>query len=168
MVPDARRRGECPRHGQAPLNWQPVPGSKAALIPPRVVHESIAGEVVLIDLDTGSYYSLDGLGAEIWAQLVAGADPAVMVERIGAGHGLEAGEARRIVDHVLRELEDEHLVELAEDHRPARNGAPGRPATSEAALVPRLRKYTDMQDLLLLDPIHEIDQSGWPNSADPG
>ncbi len=28
---------------------------------------------------------------------------------------------------------------------------------------PVLEKFTDMADLLLLDPIHEVDESGWPN-----
>jgi len=28
---------------------------------------------------------------------------------------------------------------------------------------PELHKFTDMQDLLLFDPIHEVDESGWPN-----
>jgi hypothetical protein len=29
---------------------------------------------------------------------------------------------------------------------------------------PVLEKFTDMEDLLLLDPIHEVNlQSGWPN-----
>ena len=28
--------------------------------------------------------------------------------------------------------------------------------------APILHKYTDMQDLLLLDPIHEVDEAGWP------
>ena len=28
---------------------------------------------------------------------------------------------------------------------------------------PTLAKYTDMQELLLLDPIHEVDEEGWPN-----
>jgi hypothetical protein len=27
-----------------------------------------------------------------------------------------------------------------------------------------LNKYTDMQDLLLLDPIHEVDAAGWPST----
>ena len=27
---------------------------------------------------------------------------------------------------------------------------------------PKLGKYTDMQDLLLADPIHEVDEQGWP------
>ena len=28
--------------------------------------------------------------------------------------------------------------------------------------APSLEKYTDMQDLVLLDPVHEVDQTGWP------
>lgn len=30
---------------------------------------------------------------------------------------------------------------------------------------PALESYTDMQDLLLLDPIHEVDEMGWPQKA---
>jgi hypothetical protein len=30
--------------------------------------------------------------------------------------------------------------------------------------APVLNKYTDMQDLLLLDPIHEVDATGWPST----
>jgi len=36
---------------------------------------------------------------------------------------------------------------------------------------PKLQKFTDMQDLLLLDPIHEVDEAGWPhtrNDTDQG
>jgi hypothetical protein len=29
---------------------------------------------------------------------------------------------------------------------------------------PVLDKYTDMQELLLLDPIHEVDDAGWPHT----
>ena len=28
--------------------------------------------------------------------------------------------------------------------------------------APVLSKYTDMQELLLLDPIHDVDDMGWP------
>ena len=28
---------------------------------------------------------------------------------------------------------------------------------------PSLHKYVDMQELLLLDPIHEVDETGWPS-----
>ena len=30
--------------------------------------------------------------------------------------------------------------------------------------APILNKYNDMQELLLLDPIHDVDEAGWPNT----
>ncbi len=30
---------------------------------------------------------------------------------------------------------------------------------------PKLGKHTDMQELLLLDPVHEVGETGWPNPA---
>jgi hypothetical protein len=33
---------------------------------------------------------------------------------------------------------------------------------------PVLNRYTDMQDLILLDPVHEVEDTGWPNpKAEP-
>jgi hypothetical protein len=32
--------------------------------------------------------------------------------------------------------------------------------------APRLTAYTDMQDLLLADPIHDYDETGWPARVD--
>ena len=32
---------------------------------------------------------------------------------------------------------------------------------------PEIQKFTDMEDLLLIDPIHEVDEeAGWPNIKD--
>jgi hypothetical protein len=38
----------------------------------------------------------------------------------------------------------------------------GEPAAFEP---PLLEKFTDMEDLLLLDPVHEVDGRGWPHPA---
>jgi hypothetical protein len=29
--------------------------------------------------------------------------------------------------------------------------------------IPLLNEYTDLQDLILVDPIHDVQESGWPN-----
>jgi hypothetical protein len=34
-------------------------------------------------------------------------------------------------------------------------------------VTPCLQKYTDMEELLLIDPIHEIDEVGWPSARPP-
>jgi hypothetical protein len=48
----------------------------------------------------------------------------------------------------------------------------GAPASSAALPkgeirfeLPAMEKYGDMQDLLLSDPIHEVDEAGWPRQA---
>ncbi|MCU1244771.1 MAG: hypothetical protein JWN02_681, partial [Acidobacteria bacterium] len=30
---------------------------------------------------------------------------------------------------------------------------------------PRLERYTDMQEIILLDPVHKVDSQGWPHAA---
>jgi len=46
-------------------------------------------------------------------------------------------------------------------------GAPPLPAGTVFA-PPVLEVYTDMQDLLLLDPIHDVDETvGWPSPKPP-
>jgi hypothetical protein len=40
------------------------------------------------------------------------------------------------------------------------------PATKKAFEPPTLAVYTDMQELLLLDPIHDVDETGWPQRQD--
>jgi len=62
---------------------------------------------------------------------------------------------------------------LAEDLIVPDAGASTQPPKPDAALspvrkpfaLPVLHKYTDMQELLLIDPIHEVDETGWPNIA---
>ncbi len=47
-------------------------------------------------------------------------------------------------------------------------GAFSPPAIQGAFAPPRLQRYTDMQDLLLLDPIHDVDEVGWPVASPAG
>ena len=35
--------------------------------------------------------------------------------------------------------------------------------TVNGAFSPNLEKHTDMAELILLDPVHEVDSMGWPH-----
>jgi len=39
--------------------------------------------------------------------------------------------------------------------------------TRQPFSAPVLNAYTDMEELLLLDPIHDVDQAGWPMPKAP-
>ena len=135
--------------------------------PTDVVHETIDGETILIHLGTGTYYSVDGAGSEAWELLAAGATRESL---LAAGCNRYLGDPLEIemglsglVEALLRE---ELLVEL---EAPAAEEPQGSLAAGKAPFaVPVLQVYTDMQEFMLVDPLHEVDVvAGWPHvSAD--
>ena len=132
---------------------------------PQVIHEAIDGEVIIINLTSGNYYSLKGSGAEIW-QLVQGVTSHdEIVETLSSRYGTE-GEIEGAVAGFLADLEREGLTAAADGE--VRAQADSQPPPSEAATTafvpPSLEKFTDMQDLVLLDPVHEVDATGWPQT----
>jgi hypothetical protein len=132
-------------------------GARSALGIPgdRVVSETIDGEVVAIDLESGRYYSLEGPAARAWEAIQAGQDLDGIVAAVAAEASMEADDARADVAAFIAELEAEGL--LLDGDGPASSAeGPGR-----VRLV--LHRYTDMQDLIVLDPIHDVDETGWPN-----
>ena len=131
---------------------------------PKVVHETIDGEVVIIHLDTGCYYSLDGVGAVIWDRLDHGATVGETGAWLGQHYPAAQVEAAGLVVRLAGELQTEDLIVPLNDPSPAaaERAEPGAPLPASFQ-PPVLRKHTDMQDLLLLDPIHEVDETGWPS-----
>jgi hypothetical protein len=132
----------------------------------RVVHETIDGETILVQLETGNYYSLRGTAGETWKLLESGLSIDGAVAEIQSRY---EDVDRTLIDGGVRALADELVRErLLEPCVPANGAAAASgsvaldpPAPTFAA--PTLEKYTDMQGFLLLDPIHESDSTGWPH-----
>jgi hypothetical protein len=126
---------------------------------PPMIAELVEGEVIAIDLDRGSYYSLVGPAAEVWSALIAGRSGQEILA--AANTALDQGPAANLQGFV-ESLLAEQLIRRAAPQ----GGAPGTPL---APIAPwpgdclRFERFTDMQDLLILDPIHEVDdEAGWP------
>ncbi|MGH7793263.1 MAG: PqqD family protein [Thermodesulfobacteriota bacterium] len=135
---------------------------------PKITHETIDGETVIINLDNGTYYSLVGAGAEIWGLIESGAAVDDIIEAInhryeGAPADIECG-----VSNLVAEFQQEGLVVPGNGKEPENFELIKTQVGTESQgkrpvfKAPILDKYTDMQDLLLLDPIHEVDETGWP------
>jgi hypothetical protein len=126
-----------------------------------IVHEVIDGEAIIMDMRTGSYYSTDGIGALVWSAALADAPHQLIVD--AAEHafpGVDAG------GHAARFLDA--LVEAGLLRAEDREGTGAAPdfATAGGWHPPALACHSDMQDLLLLDPIHDVDETGWPMPRD--
>jgi hypothetical protein len=122
-------------------------------------HELIDGEVVIIQFDTGNYYSLAGSAATIWQRLVHSASSSDLAALFTAAPPGAESEIAAFVN----ELVSEGLVHSDPD---ATLAAPALPASPPGStyLKPELNKYTDMQQLLLADPLHEVQETGWPHT----
>lgn len=131
----------------------------------HIVHETLEGETIVIHLDTGSYYSLTGSGAEIWELLGEGRSVAQICAAVARRHAQPESEVLPTVESFITELEREGLVEANET-------APSELAAELAKVdgpwePPKLERYDDMRGFLLVDPIHEVDQTGWPSLKTP-
>ena len=132
---------------------------------PRVVHETIDGEVIVIDLATGTYFSLQGGAADVWALLGTGRSTADIVSTLAEAYREDPDSIRSELEPFVAELESESLVVVAEsDPGLVPNGVPDLRAAGPFSV--RLEKHTDMTELILLDPVHDVDSVGWPHLPD--
>lgn len=134
----------------------------------KVVHEAFEDELVIINLDNGNYYTLTGSGAEMWRYIERRATVREVVDAIAERYTAERSALQSAVDTFLGELQQEELISL-DGSAPAAQPPEGQSAPNAIADrlpfdAPALHKYTDMEQLLTLDPIHEVDESGWPSA----
>jgi hypothetical protein len=132
---------------------------------PRVMHETIEGEVILINLDTGTYYSLRDSAADVWQGIQSGADEDEIVDALAGTYEGSRDEVREAVGELLSQLEQEGLIQRGDGG----SGGGRFVLTSDRGErapfpAPVLEKHIDMQDLILLDPVHEVDARGWPHA----
>jgi hypothetical protein len=136
---------------------------------PKVVHEIIDGEVVIVHLVRGHYYSLVKTGAEIWSGIERGMSGEQILEEMVSRYDGEPAEIEKAVNNMIEQLQEEELIVVAQTDESDSTTAAAGPTEAKANPEklsfepPKLDKYTDMEDLLLLDPIHEVDETGWPN-----
>src|SRR5205823_10884878 len=110
---------------------------------PRVMHETIEGEVILIALDTGTYYSLRETGADVWAGIEQGAAEGEILEALARRYDAAPEEMRPAVGALLAELRAEGLVEEAEGGPAGALELPEAGNGSRPFSAPVLEKHTD-------------------------
>lgn len=128
---------------------------------PAVVSEIIDGEAVIMNLDSGHYFSTRNTGAVVWANIERSVPIDAISRTIVTRYSLDKIEADRAIAKFVGDLLEHGLVREVSDaavHN-AVDDAAGWPAEWS---VPQIEVFTDMEDLLLLDPIHDVSDAGWP------
>lgn len=129
----------------------------------HVVHETIDGETILIHLETGIYYSLDGVGSEVWELLAAGARREAVLAAASDRYIASPSEIEAALAGFTAELLHQGLLIECE---------PGPTETTLSLppgripfVDPVLHVYEDMKEFMLVDPLHDVDEvAGWPHA----
>lgn len=121
----------------------------------NVIYQTVDSETVIINLENGRYYSLDATASAVWEDLMRQYAP----ETIRASFVRGGDMAKEALDGFIKELVDEQLIEPDTTNVPNRTIVAAKSFEFE---TPRLEKFTDMERLLPLDPIHQVGELGWP------
>lgn len=130
-----------------------------------VIFETIDDEIILIHLRTGNYFSIDGTGRAVWALLAQPQTLDSIVGQLALRYAADAATLRAGVQPFIADLLAQELIVRCVD-APAASAPPTINGTAADRLPftpPQLQTFSDMQDLLLLDPIHDVDAMGWPH-----
>ena len=130
---------------------------------PQITSEIVDGEVMIINLKNGHYFNLNGSCVEIWGLLQDGASRDKILSRWTQTYSADHGALAAELDRLLAELQKEELIGLFPGEDPPAPAA-SAPAAPLPFVAPVLTKFSDMQELLLLDPIHDVDDAGWPQA----
>lgn len=131
---------------------------------PDVIQETVDGEALVIHTPSGTYFSLEGTAEYVWNALLDGHTPDDIAAAYADTGRDDPASVTVAVEHFARQLQDEQLL-VPCDQRAATGVLEPAPHPFAA---PALQKFTDLQELLLVDPIHEVDpHAGWPQRREP-
>lgn len=130
--------------------------SRYAVAGRGIVSETFDGDIVVLDLDSGRYFSFTDSGCALWEGLVEGVAPGALLPEgaLYTSHELQ---------DFLRQLIDYRLLTAIAEPANMTAFAATLEKLSQAKEKPAVTVFDDLADLFLADPIHDVEeQAGWP------
>lgn len=136
--------------------------SRFAVNTPNIVCEIFDNEVVAVNLDVGIYYSITGWSAKVWQMIQNGLSIEEM-NQILTKYCDDSANINESLTKFSQNLLDKNLI--------VSSNSLDKTSSIEIQFenidrIPDLliEEFSDMQDILLLDPVHDVDESGWPSA----
>jgi hypothetical protein len=131
----------------------------------QVVSDIIDGEAIMLHRTYGDYFSADGVGGLIWQWIGEGLSRRQILNMLNARFSASPTEIATAVDSFLADLVAHKLVrEIVEGDESGAEASIEPQSNPDAEFVrPVLHVYSDIRNMMLLDPIHDADENiGWP------
>jgi hypothetical protein len=131
------------------------------LAAPQCSAEEFDGEIVAINLDSGIYFSMKAPASWIFSDLCRGHSVETMINVLSTKGNLDL-----TLDAFIHELVTAGLLRIKEGGAEPNDEPILASVPVESLTQPVLESFGDMQSLLLLDPVHDVDEKlGWPAST---
>lgn len=125
----------------------------------NIVYEMFENEAVAVNLDTGKYYSMRQLSALLWEALLSKYSVESIAEKISTHYAVNLTKVKSDINNFIEILLKEDLIKTNENFNDANIACF---TLSGEYQVPTVEIFSDMQEILLLDPVHDVDTAGWP------
>jgi hypothetical protein len=120
--------------------------------------EDFQSEIVLVHFESGIYYNMSGLAADLLRNLQEPADESMITNWI---HSLNSKTSEGGLQY-LEWLINENIVLKTQ----SQSDSPDPTSALKVDLSSDLwiyERFDDMSDLIRLDPIHDVSHKGWPH-----
>ena len=125
--------------------------------------ERLNAEVIAIHMASGFYFSMENAAAHAWAGIEEGCEFRDLAARLLAAYEVAPdrieSDLSAFLDHLLRE-------ELVIEKIPEKRATLGAPTQRLPYKEIKLEKFTDLEFLLKVDPVHDVQEEGWPHAKD--
>lgn len=141
---------------------------------PDVIFENFGDETVLLNLESGKYYSLNPLAMYFWEVLCQGVAPSEIAAHIAGSYNGNANAQNTGIQALgadlgamVEQMLSEGLIRPSSTSRAIADAASTQAGLPTEFSPPAIAAYDDVAELLLLDPVHEVGELGWPDPAPP-
>lgn len=128
---------------------------------PKAVSETLDGEAIAINLETGSYYSMNPPGSAFWELILSGCSVRQIVDSAEQRYDADRETLGKSIGEFLQLLIHANLIVSSGEFEADKPIA--LHSSKEAYVAPTIEQYDDMQEMLLADPIHDVEAAGWPH-----
>jgi len=139
--------------------------TRFAVDPSNISHERLQDEVIIINVGSGAYFSGTGPTADMWTLVSQGATLDEAAGVLARTYSADEATVRQDLGGCVEHLLALGILSPAEGtvQAAAVLALPDLPRGEWAA--PKFEEYSDMWDLLKYDPIHDVNETGWPYAA---
>ena len=123
---------------------------------PAIAFESFGEETVLIDIEKGLYFSLRGSAAAMWSALQT---QTLSEQGLLGMFGQRSAEEHQSLLEALHDLVEHGLI--------LPSTAPAIEVSGLAFAHPSVEVFSDLAELITIDPVHDVQAAGWPEKRDP-